>query len=178
METGPGPGRGRDSLAVVMTAIMTRVANMRSLMMPACFATFSSTISVRPRVFIMTPSATLWRLLKPTSLAEMAEPKNLPPEATIRTQSRSRPAWLSMLRLTDRPVVMKKRGRRTRVVNGSILLRMLYRKGVPRPRGNTSPKVKLPIMEWKPMWWSSQADRNMPMRVHARRLLDRLPVRM
>jgi len=137
----------------------------------------STTISVRPRVFIITPIAMLWRHPTPASLAGMALPRNLPPEATRRIHSRSVPVLLSWLRSMDSPVTIKKSGSSTRVANGSILLRMVCRKGVPWPRGKTRPKRKEPSMAWKPTWCTNQAESSMPMRIQASRLGDSEPVR-
>ena len=84
-------------------------------------------------MFIMTPTAMECRQFMPASLATTPLPRNLPPDATSRMYSRSRPCPDSerVVRSMDKPVTMKKSGSSTSVANGSTLVRMVYRNGVP-----------------------------------------------
>ncbi len=72
-------------ITVVKTAMTTRMVNSSWSSTPKLSPTLRMTSSVRPRVFISTPSATALRARTPCSRAAEAAPTNFPTQATTST---------------------------------------------------------------------------------------------
>ena len=74
---------------VVASAISTSMANSVGLTTPRSSPTFNATSSIKPRVFISTPSENASRPAMPVSLAEANAPPTLPAVATTMMNAQS-----------------------------------------------------------------------------------------
>lgn len=150
-------------MIVVMTAMSTRIVNSAWSSTLRLTPTLKMTSSVRPRLFIKTPSALDLRPLSPWSRAALAAPANLPTMATKRTpSSTSNPFGPSWVTFALSPVTTKKTGRSNRRLTCSRRSRISRNISAVSCRVMMTPKRKAPKMTWRPIHPVTKAEPRNP----------------
>ena len=136
---------------VVISAMITSIANSVGEMTFISSPIFSTISSIRPRVFISTPSADESRQLSPVIRAAIALPPNLPIDATAMISAHiihcSYP--LTSPICVRRPVYAKNAGSNSTITMSSR--RSVISRAIPLSCGITAPSANAPNTAWMPI---------------------------